>query len=250
MGKQTYIREETRYGIYRNFKKTYRKMLIDDVTQDIAGVDKMLNDNKALFDKIVEITFKDDPCENYLKEYERKTGDKCLRNYIEIYKAFIDETSHALYDDDGTYFEEWVDDYFNDVNQVINKVYKALESDCQNGFHWWKKENESPEALRRQLKCKVMFFNKDRINALCKKYIGREYDLSRMSEKKYNESLVIRLDRAMEANGKKLVYTYPSIDKNGKKIICRSDKCPNVPYYKFEYKTKTKENVNNNKGRE
>lgn len=245
MAKQTYIREEIRKGIYRNFKMTYRKMLIDNVYKNEEMVDKMLDDNKMLFDKIVEITFKDDPCETFLKEYEGKTGDNCLRNYIAIYKDLIDETSSAVYDDDGTLIEEWIEDYFSkDINSYVNKIYKSLETDCENNFFWWRKLNAT--ALRRQLTSNVMFFSEKKMNALCRKYLNRDYDFSRMTEKKYNARLIVDLDRVMDANGNRKVYTYPTKDQEGNVVICEAEKRPNVPYYKVEYRARENEKFSDN----
>ena len=241
MAKQTYIYKDIREEIYKNFKKTYRKMLIDDVFGNEEMADQVLSNRKAarMFDRVVELSFKDEPCEEYLREYEKCTEDKCLKNYIEVYKAFIDETSHALYDSNGNFMNSWLNAYFQDINAVINKVYKSLKVDCENNFHWWRKTDAT--ALRRQLHANILFFSRKKMNALCKKYLKQDYDFNRIDDKKYNTSLMAKLDRIMEQNGNRKVYTYPGKDIDGNTIICESETQPKVPYYIIAYKSKESE---------
>lgn len=179
-----------------------------------------------------------------LQHYEQTVAitfgfkDEYLRHFLHVYRFYANSTYTGIVATDGSYVARNERDYFAKLSYVCGEACENLFTDLKNGNRWW--ELDSPTALRRQLMNDRLVIPVDRLQKLCRNYLGREIDLEK--ELHLNEGkttppldLVKELDKKMAKNGLTLVCAWVE-EKDGQRHVVESlTPPPDNRYYLKRY---------------
>lgn len=176
----------------------------------------------------------DNQIKQALLQYEQAVNtafgftDEYLRQFLHIYRFYASSTYTGIVATDGTYVAQNEADYFSKLSYVCCEACENLFTDLKNGNRWW--ELDTPTTLRRQLMNDRLVIPVERLQKLCRAYLGREIDLEK--ELHLNEGkttppldLVSELDRKMAKKGMSLVCAWVE-EINGKRQMVESPTPP------------------------
>ncbi len=231
--------------IYKNFLTS--KLMIDR-----RQVDEIFSDPVVLkqFNHTIDIFYHNsdfgnrdellfDEAIKYQKTVEKRCGfkDEYFRLFLHIYRFYTSCTYTFLLDDKGNYLPENEKEYFSKLQHVCCVVCDNVFIDLQNGNCWWEMENAS--SLRRQFLNDIVIMPLDKIQRLCRTYLGREIDIKK--ELLHDDrstppmELVKELDEKMRKTGKILVYSWPECTNGEWKFVDSKTNPPKNEYYFRRY---------------
>lgn len=217
--------------IYKNYLK---KFLSEEQVSQIFTDPQV----SASFNNVINLVYNrmnfgnkyDDEIKLALTNYEKTIAlsfgfkDEYLRQFLHIYRFYAASTYTGIVATDGSYVATEEKKYFDQLSYVCCEACENLFTDLKNGNRWW--ELDTPTTLRRQLMNDRLVIPVDRLQKLCKAYLGREIDIEKelhLNEGKTKPplNLVNELDKKMAKQGFTVMCAYVE-EKNGKRQMVTS----------------------------
>ena len=221
--------------IYKNYLKRF---LSEDQIDQIYADPQV----SAAFNNVLNLVYDgatfgnkfDNNIKQAINKYEQTVAttfglkDEYLRQFLHVYRFYAQSTYTGIVATDGSYVSSEEKRYFDQLSYVCGEACENLYTDLKNGNRWW--ELDSPTTLRRQLMNDRLVIPVDRLQALCRTYLGREIDLEK--ELHLNEGkttppldLVNELDKKMAKKGYSLMCAWVE-EKDGKRQMVESKNPP------------------------
>ena len=237
-------------GIYKNYLK---KFLSEDQISQIYADPQVL----ASFNNVINLVYNrvnfgnkfDDEIKQAISTYEQTIQatfgfkDEYFRQFLHIYRFYAASTYTGIVATDGSYVASEEKKYFDQLSYVCCEACENLFTDLKNGNRWW--ELDTPTTLRRQLMNDRLVIPVERLQKLCKAYLGREIDIEKelhLNEGKTTPplNLVNELDKKMAKQGYNVMCAYVE-EKDGKKQMVTSKNPPSDNRYYLKRYVNTKE---------
>ena len=221
--------------IYKNYLK---KFLSEDQVSQIFTDPQV----SASFNNVINLVYNrinfgnkyDDEIKLALTNYEKTISlsfgfkDEYLRQFLHIYRFYAASTYTGIVATDGSYVAAEEKKYFDQLSYVCCEACENLFTDLKNGNRWW--ELDTPTTLRRQLMNDRLVIPVNRLQKMCKAYLGREIDLEKdlhLNEGKTTPplNLVNELDKKMAKQGFSVMCAYVE-EKNGIRQMVQSKNPP------------------------
>jgi len=245
-----------------SIKNYFPEIYVDFLTKVIYKDNQLVSDlfseqevKDAFFDVVNSVYSGEDFGKDFdkeiktkLKKYEKLCGDENLRHFIKLYSFYSKDSKNFIIDTNNNYHKEKEQLYFTNLKTICFKNYNSLKTDLIHGNYWW--EFYSPITLRMQFLSNKLILSKNKLQKLCKKYLGREIDVVKELHLNQNVKmppleLIKELDEKMNKAGLKVAYSWLE-NVDGKTTIITSDKKPKDRYYITKYiSNKQSENYTN-----
>lgn len=212
--------------IYKNYLKRFlSEDQINQIYADPAVLAEFNNVINLVYDGATFGNKFDNNIKQAINKYEKTVSstfgfnDEYFRQFLHIYRFYASCTYTGIVATDGTYVAKQEKNYFDQLSYVCCEACENLFTDLKNGNRWW--EIDSPTTLRRQLMNDKLVIPVDRLQALCREFLGREIDLDKelhLNEGKTTPplNLVNELDRKMAKKGFSLMCAWVE-EKDGKR---------------------------------